>query len=167
MIKTTILTIPTLETLLKNVNRTRTKKSFVERFGKSAKAIDFLAAIEKLNKLHNTNFYLEQDGHSFTIQGHREYGRMSRRNGILGQDIDLTMNFQQIETAGTEDTIKMIVDNAGNFIVISLVIMAEQDQFSEENLKKRVLKGHNTIPYSWNLEELEKINAIMYRSDLQ
>lgn len=59
MIKTTILTIPTLETLLKNVNRTRTKKSFVERFGKSAKAIDFLAAIEKLNKLHNTNFYLE------------------------------------------------------------------------------------------------------------
>jgi hypothetical protein len=92
---------------------------------------------------------------------------MSRRNGILGQDIDLTMNFQQIETAGTEDTIKMIVDNAGNFIVISLVIMAEQDQFSEENLKKRVLKGHSTIPYSWNLEELEKINAIMYRSDLQ
>lgn len=159
--------IPPLEYLLSNMNKNRNHKNIIKKFGKSVKANDFIAAIEKLNELHNTSFYLEQDGHSFVIQGHREYGRMSRRNGILGQDIDLTMNFQQMETAGTEDTIKMIVDNAGNFIVVSLVRMAEQNQFSEENLKKRVLKGHSTIPYSWNLEELEKMNAIIYRSDFQ
>ncbi|MFA5765464.1 MAG: hypothetical protein WC929_04870 [Bacilli bacterium] len=153
-----------LEELLKNVNKTRANKSFVERFGKNVKAKDFLASIEKLNNIYGTDFYLEKDGHAFIIQGHREYGRMSRRNGILGQDIDLTMNFQQIETAGTEDTIKMIVDNAGNFIVVSLTKMAEQNQFSKENLKKRVLDGHNTIPYSWTLNELNELNAIIYTS---
>lgn len=154
-----------LEQLLCNMNKTRQRKSFVERFGKSKKMVDFLIAIEKLNKQNNTNFYIEHEKQSFTINGHREIGRISRRNGIIGQNIDLTMGFKQVEQALYEHTIHMIVDNAINFIVISFDKMKESGQFDKDALKERLLVGHNTIPYSWSIDELEKIGAIMFRSD--
>lgn len=152
-----------IELLLNNVNRNRSRKNFISRFGKSTKAIDFYNAIEKLNNMYKTSFYMETSRSSFTIQGHREYGHLSRRNGILGNDVDLTFSTTEIKKVD-DDTIKMIVDNDNNFIVISLTTMHENDQFSKENLKNRIYDGNKKIPYTWSLDELEKMNAIIYKS---
>lgn len=155
---------PPLEQLIARMNRTRKHNAFVKRFGKSAKAKDFVNAIEKLNKIHKTEFYLEQNGLAFIVQGHREYGHMSRRNGILGQDIDFTLGVHEIEKAGTENTIKIIVDNAGNFLVVSLSKLLENGAFKKEMLNGKFrIKEDKSIPYvAWTLEELRHLDAIMY-----
>ena len=155
-----------LELLLQNVNKSRTRKALFTRIGRSDKAMIFHETIIKLNGLFGTSFYVERDGHEFTIQGHREYGHPSRRNGILGKDIGLTLGVHELKEAGTSNTIKFIVDNSNNFIMVSLSSMKNLGCFTDENLSGKFrLTKNNTIPYcTWNLDELKDLNVIMYSS---
>jgi hypothetical protein len=158
--------VPSLDILLSNVNRNITKKRLFDRIGHSEKALSFDNAITKLNSLFGTSFYMERNGREFTIQGHREYGHLSRRNGILGSNIDVTLGVHEIEKAGSENTIKLITDNNNNFVMVSLLKMKELGCFNKTCLDKRLKPTrNNTIPYfTWSLEELDQIRAIIYKS---
>lgn len=160
------IAMPTLETLLGNVNKSKEHKKLVNRIGHSEKALSFDTVIKKLNTIFGTSFYLERDGRKFTIQGHREYGHLSRRNGILGQDIGLTLGVHELEEAGRSNTIKFIVDNKNNFIMVSLTKMKSLGCFTDQALagKFRVARN-NTIPYcTWSLEELNCLGVVLYGS---
>jgi len=165
--------IPTIDVMLANMVKTRSHKmeknirhqeSGKKRFDVATRTIDFQNAINKLNRKYNKEFYMEHIGLSFVIQGHREYGHMSRRNGILGQDIDLTLGLHEMEKAGIENTIKMVVDNDNNYMMVSLSKLRINNEFRDRMLKDRFNMMHdNTIPYySWTLKELRTIDAIMY-----
>lgn len=158
--------MPSLDILLKNVNKNRNKKNIFEKIGRSDNAISFYETIEKLNERFGTSFYLERDGRKFTIQGHREYGHPSRRNGIIGQDIGLTLGVHELDEAGISNTIKFIVDNKNNFIMVSLSKMRNLSCFTDQALagKFRVAKNA-TIPYcTWSLDELNSLGVILYSS---
>ena len=164
---------PTIDVMLANMDKARSRKidkinhrheSGTKRFDVATRTIDFQNAINKLNQKYNKEFYMEHTGLSFVIQGHREYGHMSRRNGILGQDIDLTLGLHEMEKAGIQNTIKMVVDNNNNYMMASLSKLRTNNEFRDRMLKDRFNMMHdNTIPYySWTLEELRAIDAIMY-----
>ncbi len=155
-----------LQTLLDNMNKTKMKKSFVKHFGRYQKAEEFQKAITELNTKYNTSYYMERDGRSFTIQGHREFGKISRRNGILGKDVSLTIDLKDIEKAGSEHTVKMIVDNNANWMVFSLRKMLEVGLI-DIHTGKRFRTSHDGYTYQfciWELSELERIGAILYKS---
>lgn len=158
--------MPSLEVLLKNVAKNKLQKDLFNRIGHSEKAISFNEAIERLNDMYGTSFYMERNGQSFTIQGHREFGHLSRRNGILGNDIDFTLGIHEIKDAGTTNTIKCIIDNNNNFIVVSLTKLRELGHFTKERLDSRFQPTkQKTIPYfTWSLDELIIIEAILYKS---
>jgi hypothetical protein len=160
--------MPTLDVLLNNVNRARENKKTKGTQGKGRslnkeKIDDFYKAVEKLNSIYGTQFYMETSGKTYTIQGNREYGHLSRRNGIIGVSVHLTLALHEMD-AGTENTIKMIVDNNGGFLVVSLSKMRELGLFSEEVLRERYrARPNNTIPYyTWNINELCEYDVIMY-----
>ena len=161
--------MPSLDVLLSNVNKARENKKIKGTQGKgrnlSKEKIDnFYKAIEKLNSIYGTQFYMETSGKTYTIQGNREYGHLSRRNGIIGVGVHLTLALHEMDAAGTENTIKMIVDNNGGFLVVSLSKMRELGLFSEEVLRERYrARSNNTIPYyTWNIDELREYDVIMY-----
>lgn len=157
--------MPSLETLLTKVAINRSRVNTIKKVGSSQKSIDFQTAIEKLNAQYGTNFYLERDKQSFTIQGHREFGCISRRSGVLGIDIDMTLGGPEIKTAGNENTIKMIVDDKNNFIVVSLIAMKKFGMFNKENLSDTEginNKKDGRFFYSWPIEQLQKIGAVLY-----
>jgi hypothetical protein len=161
------ITMPSLETLLANVAKNRSNLSVTRKIGSSKKSIDFQAAIAKLNAQYGTDFYLERDRQSFTIQGHREFGVISRRSGILGINVDMTLGGEELHKAGNENTIKMIVDDKNNFIVVSLIDMKkagilDKDQLSQGNGVKNKKDGR--FFYSWSIQELKNIDAILYYS---
>lgn len=160
------IVMPSLETLLGNVNKTKEHKQLVNRIGNSEKAMSFNTAIKKLNVMFGTSFYMERDKLSFTIQGHREFGHLSRRNGILGNNIDFTLGIHEIRDAGTTNTIKCIIDNNNNFIIVSLVKLRELGHFTKERLDDRFKPTkQKTIPYfTWSINELNNIRAILYKS---
>ena len=156
--------MPSLETMLMNVQKSRFHKELISRIGPSEKAQVFHTAIERLNSMFNTQFYLERDNRSFIIQGHREYGHVSYTGFVLGNDIDFTLGLYEIEDAGSENTIKMVVDKDNNIIVVSLSTMKDNNELTDENLEKKFyMKKDGTVHYyHWSLDELRQMNALMY-----
>lgn len=155
--------MPPLESLLKNVSKNRDKKNIFIKIGRSERAIAFFSAIEKLNNLFGTSFYIERNGHEFIIQGNREYGHMSLRNGVLGENLGLTLGIHELEDAGVNNTIKFIVDEKNNFIMVSLSRMKDCGCFDALGGRFREAKN-KTIPYlAWSIDELTNIGAILYK----
>ena len=156
---------PSLEMMLSNMSKTKARKSFITKYGKSQKAIDFNDAIEKLNKKYNTSFYIEHENRAFVICGHREYGTISRRSGSLNQDVTMTLGSKELKKAGYENTIKMIVDDQNNYIIVSLVAMRNLGLLEDDSLSKHrggVRSDSGRFFYSWSLEELYQLNTIPY-----
>lgn len=156
---------PSLEILLGNMNKTRERKTFIQQYGKTQKAIDFNTAIEKLNGKYDTSFYIEHENRAFVICGHREYGTISRRSGSLKDDVTMTLGSKELKKAGHENTIKMIVDDENNCIVVSLVAMRNLGLLDDDALAKHrggVMYDSGRFFYSWSLEELHKLDAIPY-----
>ena len=160
------IVMPSLEILLNKVAKNKLQKELFNRIGHSEKAISFNEAITKLNNMFGTSFYMERDRLSFTIQGHREFGHLSHRNGILGNNIDFTLGIHEIKDSGVTNTIKCIVDNNNNFILVSLIKLRELGHFTKENLDNRFQPtNQKTIPYfTWSLNELDEVGAILYKS---
>ena len=157
---------PSIEMLLSRITENKNHMNIIRRIGNSNKANICMNVINKLNFDNNTSFYLDRDGKTFTIQGHREYGTISLRSGILGNDIDMTLGGNEIPKAGSENTIKMIIDTANNYIVVSLVKMKEHgllDNLSNPN-QKCTKFSDNRFFYSWDVNGLASIGAILYRS---
>lgn len=142
------------------------KNKYIKHIGKSHKASVCLACIDRLNSDNSTSFYLERDGKTFTIQGHREYGSISLRTGDINNNIDMTLGGNEIPFAGTTNTIKMVIDSIGNYIVVSLTRMKDYGLLDNlSNPTQRCVKfSDNRFFYSWPLDELDKIGAILYRS---
>lgn len=161
----TNVVMPSLEVLLGKVAKNKIQKELFSRIGHSEKAMSFNEAITKLNNMFGTSFYIERDGLSFTIQGHREFGHLSRRNGILGKNIDFTLGIHEIKDAGITNTIKCIIDNNNNFIVVSLTKLRELSHFTKERLDDRFRPTkQKTVPYfTWSINELTDIGAILYK----
>lgn len=150
--------------LLGNMQKNRDRKCFVKTFGSSQKAIEFQSVINNLNSKYNTTYYLERDGKSFFLEGHREHGPISRRNGILGKDISLTIDLKDIEKAGIENTVKMIVDNNLNYAVFSLSKMKD-DGLLDINVGHRFRVGHDGRTCRFCIWELSEVSdAILYKS---
>lgn len=154
-----------LDQLLANMNKSRTHKEQVKRFGSSRKAQDFQTALDKLNSQFRTNFYMEREGQTFCISGHREFGHLSRRGGILGKDVTMTLGGNEL-TDQNSCTIKMIVDDNNDFIVVSLFKMKENGLLSDEllSLQKGIHLSDSRFFYEWPLEYLKKLNCILYSS---
>jgi len=159
-------TFPSINKLLNQVVLNKQRKIIVSRVGKSHKASICIEAINKLNAENNTSFYLDREGKTFTIQGHRENGTISLRSGVLGENIDMTLGGNEIPKAGVANTIKMIIDSTNNYIVISLIKMQEHgllDNLSDHD-QKCVKFSDNRFFYTWCFDELDKIGAILYKS---
>ena len=153
-----------LNLLLSKVQKSKDRKCFVKTFGTSQKAIEFQSVINNLNLKYNTNYYLERDGRSFFIEGHREHGPISRRDGILGKDISLTIDLKDLDKAGSEHTVKMIIDNNLNYAVFSLTKMKE-DGLLDMNIGHRFRTGYDgkTCRFCiWELSELS--NVLLYKN---
>jgi len=156
-----------LETLLVNVKKTKEHKSFVQKYGKEQKAIDFDVAIKNLNAKYDTSYYLEKENRSFAICGHREHGNISRRSGILGETVTMTLGSKELEKAGHENTIKMIVDDSNNYIVVSLTSMKNTGMLDDVTLSKHrgvVRNDSGRFFYSWSLDELFENGTILYHN---
>jgi len=154
-----------LQQLLNNMNKNRSRKEFVKNFGMAKKAIEFQEAINQLNQKYDTSYYMTREGsRSFYIEGHREFGYISRRDGILGQDISLTIDLKDIDKSGSEHTIKMIVDNQANWIVFSLTKMRDLGLLDiEKGQRFRTQDGGNACRFCvWDLPELT--NVVLYTS---
>lgn len=146
-----------LEQLLANVQRTRDKKVFIQKFGDSQKASDFGAAIQKLNERFCTSFYLEHEYGMFSLCGHREFGILSRRSGSLKKNVTMTLGSREIEKAKDGYTLKMIVDDENNYVVVSLTGMMDLGMLEDAALSKHkggVKNDAGRFFYSWSLEEV-------------
>lgn len=157
---------PSMESLLNRIIVNKERKSIVSRIGRSHKAVICSEVIDKLNRDNNTSFYLDRDGKTFTIQGHREYGTISLRSGTFDNNIDMTLGGNEIPKAGSENTIKMIIDTNNNYIIVSLIKMKEHgllDDLSNPG-QKCVKFSDNRFFYSWGLDDIDKIGAILYKS---
>jgi len=153
-----------LETLLFNVNKNKSRKNFVTHFGPSQKAIECKTAIDQLNEKYSKSYYMERDGKSFSIQGHREFGQISRRDGILGTDVSLTIDMRDIKKAGSEHTIKMIIDNEQNWVVFSLTKMKDIGLIDINDSKRFRSKDGKICRFCvWDMAELN--DMILYRSN--
>jgi hypothetical protein len=153
-----------LDKLLAKMNKSRTYKEQVKRFGSSRKAQDFQSAIDKLNSQFGTSFYMDREGKTFHVSGHREFGHLSRRSGLLGKDITMTLGGNEL----TEDscTIKMIVDDNNNFIVVSISKMKEIGLLSNESLslQKGIHLNDSRFFYEWSLDQMKSLGCILYSS---
>lgn len=154
-----------LELLLDNMKKGRIYKEQTKRLGKSTKSIMFQKAITDLNNNLGTKYYLERDDHSFTIQGHREYGHVSITGYELGDNIGFTLGLREIEHIDMF-TIKMVVDKNNNYILVNLTTMKDLGQFSSEKLKEKFFRNRDKTVYyyHWTLKELIEMNALMYKS---
>lgn len=152
-----------LAALLTNVDRIRERNCFAKSFGLSQKAEDAQKAIHELNAKYNTDYYLEREGKSLFIAGHREYGPISRRNGILGHDVSLTIDISKLVKAGSEHTIKMIIDNNSHWMVVSLSKMKDMGLLNIDGGRRlRSVRGKIARFCVWEFPEIE--NAILYSS---
>ena len=152
-----------LESLIATVQKNRVSKKVFNKIGHSEKAILCIEAIKKLNSDHNTSFYLDRKGRTFLINGHREYGNISKRTGIIGQDITMTLGGSELKHI-TNHTIKMIIDSIGNYIIISITKMKEYGYLDNLAYQKCIKTTSGQTFYSWSLEELDRIGAILYKS---
>lgn len=152
-----------LEQLIARVSKFKSDRIRKDRIGSSSKSKIFSEVIGRLNRDNNTEFYLDRDGRTFTIQGHREYGSISKRHGIIGVTVDMTLGGNELVSVGS-NTIKLIVDDNNNYILVSLTKMKELGLLDNLSNQTCVKFSDNRFFYSWDISELENAGVILYRS---
>ena len=161
---------PSLDILLENMKKTRARNSFITKYGSSQKAIDTNNAIERLNTKYDTSFYMDHEKNSFSICGHREYGPISRRSGLLSDNVTMTLGSRELKNIeNSNNTIKMIIDDENNYIVVSLTTMKNNGLLDSDALAKHrggVMHDSGRFFYSWSIDELAQMGVILY-SDIK